>query len=134
MTKPPNPSPSREILTRLMHSHGHDGVLRMRTSGGSDATLNRPQIPRPEGQPMATPVPLRESERLAVQITGTKTVTAECVTPVDGKPCGAKSGKWMSIVPPQDWARGHSVKTGHTKFVRHEDSDFQVVRPIEEMV
>ncbi|MFH8347922.1 hypothetical protein [Streptomyces sp. NPDC018045] len=106
-------SPSRDHLTRLMHARGHDGVLYLRTGDGSDAA----------------PAPLRESERLTVQITGTKEVTAECVTPVDGNPCGAKSSTWMSIVPPQDWARGHSVETGHTVFTRHEIARFQVLRP-----
>ncbi len=84
------PGPGREHLTRLMRSRGHDGVLRMRTSG--DAALN---LPRPEGTTMATPAPV--PTRMEIQITGIRKHFAECVTEQDGgEMCDACSSDWDS--------------------------------------
>ncbi|MFI0257951.1 hypothetical protein ACH4OW_02765 [Streptomyces sp. NPDC017056] len=86
---------AREEFRCAMETHGADGMLLMRTSGGSPAALN--------------PLP---------RLTGEMEVTVECTTLVDGKSkkCGRKSGPWMTVLPARAWARAHAEVTGHGDF------------------
>ncbi|MFH8747505.1 hypothetical protein ACH4GK_09750 [Streptomyces rimosus] len=108
-----DPGPGRVKLTRLMRSLGHDGVLHMRTSGGSDAAHD---IPRPEGKHMSAsaPVPTRKE----IQITGIRKYVAECVTEIGGTKCGARSNVWDSARHLDVWIRAHADECEHRKFVK----------------
>ncbi|MEU7191684.1 hypothetical protein [Streptomyces sp. NPDC045369] len=120
MTTPnPIPIPSRDNLARLMRSRGRSGVLRMRSSGGSDAALNIPQL---EGKPMATSAPV--PTRMDIQISGIRKHYAVCVTEgKGGAACGARSSLWDNPMQPNAWIRAHSEEEGHTKFRKHTEED-----------
>ncbi|MFF3274915.1 hypothetical protein ACFYWU_28905 [Streptomyces chrestomyceticus] len=107
-------SPGREHFSRLMRSHGHAGVLHLRTSEGSAAALDNP---RSESPTMATPAPT--PTRMEIQITGIREHVAECVTETEDKQCGVRSSAWDSPVQVNTWIRAHAEETGHTKYRKH---------------
>ncbi|GCD45973.1 hypothetical protein [Streptomyces paromomycinus] len=115
----PNPGSSRKDFTRLMRSSGHDGVLFLRTGGGSDAA---PDHPRREGTAMTFPIPTRTD----LQITGIRKHVAECVTPVEDAPCGARSDVWDSPRPLDVWIRAHADEHEHKKYVKHTEEAVNV--------
>ncbi|WP_241267713.1 hypothetical protein [Streptomyces chrestomyceticus] len=114
-------SPNREILTRLMRTCGRDGVLHVRTSGGSDAALD---LLRTEGNAMTTPVP--GPTRKDIQITGIRRHIAECVTSVKNGPCGARSNAWDSGLHLDVWIRAHADEYEHKKFVKRTEEPVNV--------
>ncbi|MEU7149583.1 hypothetical protein AB0B15_16355 [Streptomyces sp. NPDC045456] len=109
-------SPGREHFSRLMRSHGHAGVLHVRTGEDSAAALENPQ---PEGLTMTTPAPT--PTRMEIHITGIREHVAECVTETGGKQCGVRSSTWDSPVQVHTWIRAHAMETGHTKYRKHTD-------------
>ncbi|OKI10116.1 hypothetical protein A6A06_05795 [Streptomyces sp. CB02923] len=124
-----SPNPGRENLTRLMRSCGYDGVLFLRTGGGSDAALG---ILRSEGRSMtasaSAPVPTRRE----VQITGVRKHVAECVTEINGARCGARSNVWDTAMHLNVWILAHANECEHKTFVKHtEDSVNVYTRPAE---
>ncbi|KOT89481.1 hypothetical protein ADK86_28725 [Streptomyces sp. NRRL F-5755] len=116
-----NPSPSRESLTRLMRLFGHNGVLRVRTSRGSDAALN---LLRPEGKAMTPAAPMPTSKE--IQITGIRKHVAECVTEINGARCGARSNVWDTPVHLNVWILAHADAYAHKKFVKHTEDPVNV--------
>lgn len=117
----PDPTPHRENLTRLMRSRGRDGMLLLRTGGGSDAA---PDVPRSEGTHMTSPTPV--PTRKEIQITGIRRHVAECVTSVKDSPCGARSNSWDTALHLDVWIRAHADEYEHKKFVKRTEEPVNV--------
>ncbi|MFH8349377.1 hypothetical protein [Streptomyces sp. NPDC018045] len=107
-------SPGREHFSRLMRSHGHGGVLHMRTGEGSGAAFDTP--PR-EGKSMTNPVPAPTP--VEIQITGIRKHVAVCVTETGGEKCGIRSNVWDTPTQLNSWIRAHTDETGHTQYQKH---------------
>ncbi|MFI2242408.1 DUF7848 domain-containing protein [Streptomyces chrestomyceticus] len=85
--------------------------LRMRSSGGTPATLNGPRF---------TETPVTVPKR--TQPTGVRTINVVCKT------CDERSATWATPFPPQAWAVSHEAETGHNVFARIEDAEITVTK------
>ncbi|MEU7154974.1 hypothetical protein [Streptomyces chrestomyceticus] len=121
-SEPDQPS-GRENLTRLMRSHGSDGVLFLRTSGGGQPALS---LPQPKGMVMTTPTTPPATTRLEIQLTGIRAHFAECVTEVDEEACGERSACWDNPMQSNTWIRAHGAETGHKRFTRHTEESVSI--------